>query len=84
LTERFSVDEHFKNEEVLSDFQFSERALNRHSRCNLWLDFMVKIHIQQVIEVDNGYRQDTQGEESSDEGGFVLAVFVAHKKHKGL
>jgi len=45
---------------------------------------MVKIHIQQVIEVDNGYRQDTQGEESSDEGGFVLAVFVAHKKHKGL
>jgi len=84
LTERFSVDDHFKNEEVLCDFQLTIGALNRHPSCSLWLNFIAKIHVQQVVEVNNGYRQDTQGEESSDEGGFVLAVLVAHKKHKGL
>jgi len=45
---------------------------------------MAKIHVQQVVKVDYGYRQDTQGEKSSNEGGFVSVVLVAHKKHKRL
>jgi len=45
---------------------------------------MAKIHVQQVVKVDYGYRQDTQGEKSSKEGGFVFVVLVANKKHKGL